>query len=401
MLESLLKKGLILYVCLTLVEYGLTAFGGSLLKFYGYVLVILWLLLKQGKIPTLKKNRPLSLLIFYLIYSFVTLLWSVDPAMGGYYFLAMANMFILIVIASSLSWEKGDVSLLLTAFQIAAAVFSILLIAKGQNYSGVSRATLTINGQEGDPNNLAAMLVIPILISIWKILNGIPISIFNKKYNVLNFFIIFIGIWAMLMISSRGGLLALFSGTLFLLLFNNRYVTNKKKSKKFSVITVLIIIIAIILFIIPYIHPELLNRLTYSKIEHDQGSDRLIIWEMALHYLSIDPNFGIGIGSFQGITHLGVHNQLLIVLVESGIVGFILFMSFLTILFKKNLKSNTSLLPALLVATIVVIFFLDAYNKKFFWNAILISIIILKMERTEKLRSFRAAIKAYEYTDLQ
>ena len=399
--DKILKNLFIFYICLTLVEYGLEFFGGSLLKFYGYLIIFICILLKKNILISFQKNKELILLWLYLFLVTISLLWSHDTEMGSYYDLSMLNMAVLILIASTLQWNKKDINQLLTAFQCAAAIFSLFLITKGQDYEGVSRATLTIGGQAGDPNNLSAMLVIPILISIWKILNGISVTIFNKKYSVLNYFIIFLGIWAMLMISSRGGVLALFSGTLFLLLFNNRYVKSKKKSKKFFALKTLIIIVVIILLIIPYINPELLNRLTYSKIEQDKGSDRLIIWAMAVSYISSAPNFGIGIGSFQGLTHFGVHNQLLIVLVESGIVGFILFMSFLVILFKKTLKSNTSLLPGLLVATTVVIFFLDAYNKKFFWNAILISIIVLKMERTEKLRSFRAVIKAHEYTNLQ
>ena len=101
-------------------------------------------------------------------------------------------MAILILIASTLQWNKKDVKQLLTSFQFAAAIFSLLLIIKGQDYYGVSRATLTIGGQSEDPNNLSAMLVIPILISVWKILNTIPILIFKKKYGILNYLFIFV-----------------------------------------------------------------------------------------------------------------------------------------------------------------------------------------------------------------
>ncbi|MFS8083528.1 MAG: O-antigen ligase family protein [Ginsengibacter sp.] len=385
MLDNLFKKAFIIYICLTLIEYGLLISGNSLLKFYGYAIIFGWLFLGRNKIPNLKNSKEIIFFGVYLLLAMISLLWSDDVMTGSYYLLSMTNMIILILIASTLPWNKKDINNLLLAFQISAAIFSILLIIKGELYHGFFRATLMVNGQEQDPNNLSAMLVIPTLISLWRILNKNYIVILHKKYILINYLFVGSNILAMLMLSSRGGLFGLICGSLFLLFFQNKFSQkNQAKSKKLYIVTTLLVVFAILFIIIPYLDQETLQRLSLRRIEQDKGSDRLLIWNIALQKFLNAPLFGIGIGSFQGITKVGVHNQFIIVSVESGIVGFILFMTSLIILFIKSFKGGTSLLPAILIGTFTVIFFLDAYNKKYFWNAILLSIIILKMERNNK-----------------
>jgi len=344
--------------------------------------MLIWLIPLKGKVPILKKTPEIFFLLIYIIWGLISLMWSKDSEMGSYYILAMSNMIVLIGIASTLSWNKKDVDFLLLAFQISAAAFSILLISQKQLYHGVVRSTLIVNGQEQDPNNFSALLVIPTLISLWKILNKKNILLFRRKVSILNYLCLGLNITAMLILSSRGGLLALLCGTLFLVFFNNKFsLSSRARPNKLLVLKILILMITFLVLLLPYLDPDTIQRLSTERIQEDKGSDRLLIWETAIGQFNSAPLSGIGIGSFQGITRMGLHNQFIIVLVESGIFGLILFSSSLLILLKKAFKSITSLLPAILIGTFVVIFFLDAYNKKYFWNAILISIIILKMEK--------------------
>jgi O-antigen ligase len=402
MLENVLKKSIIIYICLTLVEYGLTALGGSLLKIFGYVLIFLWILLKKGMIPNLKKNKALLYMIAFLGCSLATLLWSVDVEMGSYYFLAMANMVFIVIIASTLSWNKKDMDQLLTFFQFAAGIFSLIIVVQGETFGSFSRATLSIGGTMEDPNNMAAMLLIPTIISVWKILNNEGIKLFSTRIVLLNFVLLGLPVTAMLMLGSRGALISAMAGTLFLLLFNNQYSQGSQTSfKTLTIFKTLIIIAAVIVIVIPYIDADILQRLTISRMEEDKGSNRLVIWGMAISEFFKAPLFGIGLGSFQAITQKGVHNQFLIVLVETGIVGFILFTGSLVILLRKTLKNKLGLLAAVLIATMVVIFFLDSYNKKFLWNAVLISIIILRYHTCRLRKKPQVSIEKYEYSNLQ
>lgn len=402
MLENILKKSIIIYVCLTLVEYGLTAFGGSLLKIFGYVLIFLWILLKKGMIPNLKKNKALLYMIAFLGCSLATLLWSADLEMGSYYFFAMANMVFIVIIASTLSWNKNDIDQLLTFFQLAAGIFSLIIVVQGETFGSFSRATLSIGGTMEDPNNMAAMLLIPTIISVWKILNNEGIKLFSTRIVLLNFVLLGLPVTAMLMLGSRGALISAMAGTLFLLMFNNKYSRGSQSSfKTLTIFKTLIIIAAVIVIVIPYIDADILQRFTISRMEEDKGSNRLVIWEMAISEFFKAPLFGIGLGSFQAITQKGVHNQFLIVLVETGIAGFVLFTGSLIILLRKTLQYKLGLLAAILISTIVVVFFLDSYNKKFLWNAVLISIIILRYHMHRPRKKPQVSVEKYEYSNLQ
>jgi O-antigen ligase len=352
-------------------------------------------------IPNLKKNKALLYLIAFLGCSLATLLWSVDLEMGSYYFLAMANMVVIITIASTLSWNKRDVEHLLTFFQFSAAIFSVVLLAQGSAYYGVNRATLSIGGTQEDPNNIAAMLLIPTIISIWKILNNKGIKVFRSRIVVLNFVLLGLPVTAMLMLGSRGALISAMAGTLFLFFFNNKYSQGSNTSfKTLTILKTMIIIAAVLVIVLPYIDADILQRLTLNRMEEDKGSDRLVIWGMAISEFFKAPFFGIGLGSFQAITQKGVHNQFLIVLVETGIAGFVLFTGSLIILLRKTLQHKLGLLAAILISTMVVIFFLDSYNKKFLWNAVLISIIILRYHTSRRWKKPPVLAEKYEYSNL-
>ncbi len=380
MLDSLLKKAFILYLCLTIIEYGLVFAGGSLLKYYGYIIIAIWILNPKRKIPNLLKNKELLYFGIYLVIVSISLLWSDDTEMGSYYFVSMANMLVLITIASTLSWNNTDVKIMLFLFQVSATLFSLLLISRGELYHGVFRPTLTIFGEEQDPNNLSAMLIIPTIISFWYIL--------NKKHVLLNLIFFVSNAFAVIYLSSRGGLISVIAGCIFLLLFNGKYLENRINTSFKLYLTLTLVVLGIFLYLlIIQIDENLLIRYTMENIEQDKGSDRLIIWALAIRLFDSAPLLGVGIGSFQGITQLGVHNQFLIVLVESGIVGFLFFVVSILTLFRKALRSKVSLLPAIVIGTVLVIFFLDAYNKKFFWNAYLISAIFFSLERRNKLET--------------
>lgn len=78
MIDDLLKKSFILYICLTLIEYGLLVSGNSLLKFYGYAIIFGWLFLARSKMPDLNKSKEIIFILVYLVSVMISLLWSDD-----------------------------------------------------------------------------------------------------------------------------------------------------------------------------------------------------------------------------------------------------------------------------------------------------------------------------------
>ena len=71
----------------------------------------------------------------------------------------------------------------------------------------------------------------------------------------------------------------------------------------------------------------------------------------------------------------GVHNTYLNMIAEFGILGIPAFVIMLVSMLRRSRRAKFVLGFALLAGMCVIIFFLDSYFKKFFWNVILLVII--------------------------
>ena len=65
--------------------------------------------------------------------------------------------------------------------------------------------------------------------------------------------------------------------------------------------------------------------LVQREVSLEAGIDRLNIWSDALGQIKKSPLFGVGFGSFTDIAALTTHNSFLLVQVELGLVGFVLW----------------------------------------------------------------------------
>ena len=107
-----------------------------------------------------------------------------------------------------------------------------------------------------------------------------------------------------------------------------------------------------------YLYNEFSETLTarFSKLETDQGSDRLVIYNQIFNRLShsnfIDLAFGHGFKSVKSIDaeHRLAHNDFLELIYDFGIVGLVIYILFIFSLLKSALKlrTNKSLFPAFL-----------------------------------------------------
>ena len=377
MLESTIKRGFILYIFLSIFEFSLTynSGSGSILKLYGFVLMGLWLVLFFKN--SLKLERyPLYLVYFYL-WMVITLLWAKWGEFSIYYIMSMGNMIVLVLIVSSLSWKRNEMSDLLKIVQYAALIFSLILIFEGNVYHGKTvRYTIMLFGQKMDPNGIAGLLLPAILISFNNLMRLKNIIFSGSTF--------FISVIALISTGSRGGLLALLAGMIVLVVQNLLNHQNSEVRISFKAILIItLIFIAFFKFAMPKYDEALLNRYKYSTVVQDKGSDRLDLWGRGWDLFNTRAITGIGIGGFEAATGKGLHNQFLIVLVEGGIIGFTLFLIALMKILSKSFGHKIVLAQAILVSTFTVIFFLDAYNMKFFWNGIMLAVIMIKVSKME------------------
>ena len=71
----------------------------------------------------------------------------------------------------------------------------------------------------------------------------------------------------------------------------------------------------------------------------------------------------------------GMHSTYVTMLCEYGLFGLPVFLGLLWSLFRRKIKENDLSEAALLAGMCVIIFFLDAYSRKFLWNVIMLLMI--------------------------
>ncbi|MGX2960664.1 O-antigen ligase family protein [Peribacillus sp. JNUCC 23] len=132
---------------------------------------------------------------------------------------------------------------------------------------------------------------------------------------------------------SRGGIVALLLVVLL-------YVILADFSKKLKMMTVSLLCLVVIFTAGSFIQVDF-NQIIHSRITDfstDGGSGRFELWVQAINYFMSHPLLGIGAFNFSDYYEfehnekLFVHNTFLEVLVESGIIGFLLYFSFLIML---------------------------------------------------------------------
>jgi hypothetical protein len=145
----------------------------------------------------------------------------------------------------------------------------------------------------------------------------------------------------------------------------------------------MLIIIVVVVFALVVIR-EYLPLDAYKRLfelpSYKGGSDRDVLWKNAWELYSRDfltMVFGAGWGTATVYTglELAVHNTFLTMLCDVGIIGVALFIIPIVYMVFNLLKVKIILPVILLVSQFAPAFFIDAINKRFFWNALFILII--------------------------
>lgn len=152
---------------------------------------------------------------------------------------------------------------------------------------------------------------------------------------------------------SRGGIVAL-------ILIVILYMILVGVSKKIKMMTVSICCL-LVLYVAGSFSQLDISQIITSRITDftsDGGSGRFELWGQALNYFELHPLFGIGAFNFSDYYNfdhdikLYVHNTYLEVLVESGIVGFIFYFSFLLMLIISLIKARLHIKKQYIVLTL-------------------------------------------------
>lgn len=298
-------------------------------------------------VSTLKKNVPVVLII---IYSLISVIWSRNP---GISFRRWGREAVAIVIALLVSCESQPIKTLTSAFKkaiYAALPLSILLIkyypAYGRSY-GRWTGELMWEGIASQKNGLAMICSLSILFLIWSL--SLDLSKWRRlpsKFPVfIDIFMVLLALYLMMgprrtLTYSATSFMALIAGLICLISFKAFVKFGINIEKKIIIFAIIIILIGTF---IPFSGKIPIKSLPKMLGRSETLTDRTDIWTALTPYAKQNILLGYGFGGFwttplrnQITSH--AHNGYLDTILELGIIGLLLFTSFILFLINKSLK---------------------------------------------------------------
>ncbi|MCK5212101.1 O-antigen ligase family protein [Candidatus Parcubacteria bacterium] len=326
-------------------------------------LVIIRTLYSDNILPVLKKlirikNRIfLLLLASYILIISISSLMAKDINSGVYGAYAQHQglvafifyfLFFILIILSVNSYKK--IYSILAVISISSAVVSIYGFIQALGWDPLLWNEITfyrVSSTLGQPNHLAAFLIIAISITFYLFLTN------TRKIKFLWLTVLFLNLFCLFFTYSRSGYLGLIAGFIIFLIL---YIVSqaKKINKKLYIIVFSFVLAAIILFSI--FSNSFLPRIKEAFNPKSGGfSLRINYWESALKSIKEKPLLGHGLDNTRDVyyTHYKkdwavfsninsvpnrAHNIILDTALASGLIGlflFLLLILYIAILIKK------------------------------------------------------------------
>lgn len=347
---------MVLYLFLSIYEGYISPILGSVSRFF-LILFFFYFLIFYG---VKKVSVMQGLMLAFLVYYCISIAWTPNIEQAFLYMPTVVIMLLLLIIFSNIHFPLSYVNRLLSVYKYISFSVGILGLFFSKPYKEVlSRSVLTLFGVQIDPNNLVALYGIGVGLSLYSL-------VIEGKAKFLNLCISVVNIYCIFSTGSRSGIV-LVAVLLLLLLFIKR-----ERISFFNQIVMLFFLFLGCIGLISFLPETTVERLLGSdELSFTDGTGREDYWSVGLSLFLQHPISGNGWGAFS------CHNTFLTMLVDIGLLGFITFLSFLYLLFRRTVNYKTVLPMMLLMIGLLPSFFIDAQNKRLFWNAFLIPILIV------------------------
>lgn len=317
-------------------------------------------------------NRWLAAWLVYFLWAGASLLWAIDASRSWEILSTSLQLFGLYVVVSMFPIRLGQLQTLLFATiagGVITACYGIYLFSHG--ISIANRLSLSADNSTGDPNHVAASLILPLALSIYVLLWNR--SLFVRALMLCSSGILLVTIlWS----GSRGAMVGVLALLVFLI------VRDPHRRAIGAVCAVLAAIGAVIS------GPAILGR--FSEAAVNGGAGRADIWHVGWVAFTQNWLFGAGYENFAFAYdraymqvfqpfytnwHRAPHNVFLGSAVDLGIIGLGLMMiawigQFKMLDFIEDTDSRYGLrlaLQASVIALVVVALFSDIMISKYTW----------------------------------
>lgn len=271
------------------------------------------------------------------------------------------------MIATSVDYKETEIRFFSKMIVYTYLLYALYLLFGTEKNEFYSRQTLIIFGSELDPNIVAAVFVLPIVLLLYNI-------IYEKKHRIINAGLLFLFVLAVVITGSRGGFVGMLTSVSFLIF---AFMSDKKIKFAYKIIAIGLIVIALfeVYTYLMSAYGDYLTRSLSFTGDTGGGDGRTAIWAERLFLLSESPLFGCGMIFDRGLWHgWANHNTYVQVLYGSGFMGLILFIIPLVIIYRRS--NNKLIMSALFFSVFIPIFFLDTLDNRLLWNALIFFDII-------------------------
>jgi O-antigen ligase/polysaccharide polymerase Wzy-like membrane protein len=309
-------------------------------KLLGFVAAAVWLvsLLGRGRVRALDRFHHVYFL--FLVWSGLTLFWSIDTHATTIGFLTYVQIFLMAIMVWDLFDTRRAIDTAVQMYVLGAYVTAGSLILKYLTSPGpkcpVCHSRLNALGYQTDGIALICAIAAP---AAWYLAMAPGRSRGSQLLRIVNAGYLPVGLMGIALTGTRGATLASIP-TALLIIWSLRHAT--RRLRRIALVTVA----GAVLLLVGYAPSLQLNRIattTSATQLGQQGSslgDRWYIWVASTHVFLEHPFVGVGVDSHRAAVAplLGqqtvyknydkkAHNTYLSVLVETGMVGFVLLLA--------------------------------------------------------------------------
>ena len=318
---------------------GIVVFPGfgtiSRLIGFGSIGIALLLILSYKKISEIP--IVIWLMLLFIVWNFLTYFWSIHPPRTFSRIITFTQLLAMVWLIWELCKTKKDGLLIMQAYILGAyvAITDMLL-----TYFTGQADSFRIAATGFNPNWLAISLAVGIPIA-WNLMFKFQ----SKILYVINMLYPPLALFCVILTASRGGLVAALVGSSIIPISFFLFGRNPKYGIALSII--------VVLAFIPLFATDTFSNLeqniarlteTTDMVLEGRMTGREVIWEAGFKVLRENTVIGVGSGGFnQSIEPIlgharAAHNAYLAVLVDTGIIGFLLFITIIFLAIKPNIS---------------------------------------------------------------
>jgi O-antigen ligase len=345
---------------------------GSIARLMGLILAAFWMatMLLEGRF---RKPHLFHILVFlFFLWNFISFFWSLNSENTIQRMKTLSQIYLLMLIYWEVLQEPEQLMAGLQAYIYGSYVLIGSTISNyvSGNVAVAYEGRYSATGVNANDLTLILMIGLPLAMQLFFAAGR---SKWGTVLKIINLAFVPLAIFAIVLTGSRTSLIAIVPFGIYLV------VTQQIKfSQKLSLFAILMMSL---LAILPFIPDSVISRLGTigSSIGEGDLGGRGELWLETIAVLAQYPVLGVGSGAIMSSIGSAVHNTVLSVAADTGLVGLVLFLLILGIVFYQAIrlpKGAAGLWLTIFLTWLIGILSLSWDVKKLTW--IILNFIIIE-----------------------